>query len=152
MTPNERRAFVADQRKYDQLDNIAFLELINPKVKYITETGGFTTAFALLQRLKNRSERLKNSMNAVVKAIHLLQYLYLVQKEGESSPDFVDRKRRKFLVRREMGIDVDDSLRFTKFIQHKTANMKHKSIADQAQNPVNHKRSKHIRINHHWIR
>ena len=33
MTTNERRVFVADQREYDQLDKIAFLELMKPQSK-----------------------------------------------------------------------------------------------------------------------
>ena len=33
-----------------------------------------------------------------------------------------------------------------------TLNMDSKSAIDLAQNPVNHKRSKHIRIKYHWIR
>ena len=31
-------------------------------------------------------------------------------------------------------------------------NMDSKSAIDLAQNPINHKRSKHIRIKYHWIR
>ena len=57
MTPNVHRAFVADQGDYDQLDNsvLGAHEVLqnNPKVKYLTETGGFTTPLALLQLLKN---------------------------------------------------------------------------------------------------
>ena len=36
MTPNERRAFVADERENDQLDNIAFSELMNCVVLVLT--------------------------------------------------------------------------------------------------------------------
>jgi hypothetical protein len=50
------------------------------------------------------------------------------QEEGSGS-DFVDREQREFSALRDMGINVDDSLRLTKFIQQDTTNSKHKSLA-----------------------
>jgi hypothetical protein len=49
--------------------------------------------------------------------------------EQESGADFVDREQREYTALREMGINVDDSLRLTKFIQQDTTNSKHKSLA-----------------------
>jgi hypothetical protein len=56
----------------------------------------------------------------MVKASHLLRYSNLKQNEGESGADFVDREQKEFLALREIGINVDDSLRLTKFIQQGT--------------------------------
>jgi ribosomal protein L44E len=41
----------------------------------------------------------------------------------------VDRKQREYTALRKMGINVDDSLRLTKFIQQDTTNSKYKSLA-----------------------
>jgi hypothetical protein len=65
----------------------------------------------------------------MVKASHLLRYSTLKQKEGESGADFVDWEKKEFIALREMGINVDDSLRLTKFIQQDTTNSKPKSLA-----------------------
>lgn len=65
-----------------------------------------------MQRLKN----MFNSLDAVTKAAHILQYLFLVQKQGESGADFVDKEQREFLTLHEVGIDMNDSRRFTKYI------------------------------------
>jgi hypothetical protein len=59
----------------------------------------------------------------------LLHYHSLKQKEGETGAEFVDREQREYLALREMGINVDDSLRLTKFIQQDTTNSKHRSLA-----------------------
>jgi hypothetical protein len=69
------------------------------------------------------------SVDKTMKASHLLRYSTLKQQEGESGADFVDRKQREYTALREMGINVDDSLRLTKFIQQETTNSKHKSLA-----------------------
>jgi hypothetical protein len=41
----------------------------------------------------------------------------------------MDREQKEYTALREMGINVDDSLRLTKFIQHDTTNSKYKSLA-----------------------
>jgi hypothetical protein len=64
-----------------------------------------------------------------MKASHLLRYSTLKQQEGESGADFVDREQREYTALGEMGINVDDSLRLTKFIQQDTTNYKYKSLA-----------------------
>jgi hypothetical protein len=53
----------------------------------------------------------------------------LKQLETEIGAEFVDREQKEFIALREMGINVDDSLRLTKFIQQDTTNSKHKSLA-----------------------
>ena len=65
----------------------------------------------------------------MVKASHLLRYSSLKQLENESGAEFVDREQKEYLVLRDMGINVDDSLRLTKFIQQDSTNSKHKSLA-----------------------
>jgi hypothetical protein len=59
----------------------------------------------------------------------LLRYSALVQLEGESGADFVDREQRAYIALQDMGVNVDDSLRLTKFIQQDLTNSKHKALA-----------------------
>jgi hypothetical protein len=49
--------------------------------------------------------------------------------EGESGADFVDREQRAYIALQDMGVNVDDSLRLTKFIQQDLTNSKHKALA-----------------------
>ena len=72
----QRRTFNDEVAEYDRLDNIAFSDLMkacrqNVKVKNLSETGQFNTAFELLQRLRRRyytadditkAKRMLNSM------------------------------------------------------------------------------------------
>jgi hypothetical protein len=64
----------------------------------------------------------------MVKASHLLRYSSLRQLETETGAEFVGREQKEFIALREVGINVDDSLRLTKFIQQHTTNSKHKSL------------------------
>ena len=97
----------------------------NPKTKNLTETGGFNTAFDILRRLRQRY----NNIDEMSEAAHLLHYHSLKQLEGKSDAEFVDRKQREYLALQQMGINIDDSLRLTKFIQQGTTNSKHRSLA-----------------------
>jgi hypothetical protein len=130
MNQAQRQRFQREVEAYDELDNIAFSELmkacrLNPKTKNLCETGGFETAYDLLTRLKTRF----HNVDEMTKASHLLRYHSLRQADNESGADFVDREQKEYLALREMGINVDDSLRLTKFIQPGTTNQKHKSLA-----------------------
>ena len=58
------------------------------------------------------------------KAAYLLHYHSLKKLEGESGAEFVDREQREYLALQQMGINMDDSLRLTKFIQQETNNSK----------------------------
>ena len=130
MNAQQRRALVDQQAGYDKLDNIAYSELMkafraNPKTKNLTETGGFNTTFDILHRLRQRY----NNVDEMSKAAHLLHYHSLKQLEGESGAEFVDQEQRENLALQQMGINVDDSLRLTKFMQQGTTNSKHRSLA-----------------------
>lgn len=130
MNARERADFERNLKEYKEKDNIAYPELMkacykNPKTKNLCETGGFTTAYEILTRLRKRF----SSVDETVKASHLLRYSTLRQQEGETGADFVDREQKEFLALRDMGINVDDSLRLTKFIQQETTNSRHKSLA-----------------------
>ena len=130
LTNQQRRALETQQSEYDKADNIAYSELmkalrLNPKTKNLSETGVFNTAFELLTRLRQRY----HTIDEMVKASHLLHYHSLKQQESETGAEFVDREQKEFLALRDMGINVDDSLRLTKFIQQKTTNERHKSLA-----------------------
>ena len=46
----------------------------------------------------------------------MLQYHDLKQKESEADGEFEDRKMREYLALLDMGINVDDSIRLTKFV------------------------------------
>jgi hypothetical protein len=98
---------------------------LNPKTKNLCETGNLKTANEILVILRQRFHKIDD----MVKASHLLSSSNLKQNEGESGADFVDREQKEFLALREIGINVDDSLRLTKFIQQDTTNSKHKSLA-----------------------
>jgi len=124
------RAMGTAQAAYDKADNIAFSDLMkacrrNPKTKILTETGDFEGAFALITRLKSRY----NNIDEVKKASHLLKYHSLAQKEQESGADYVAREQQEFVALKAMGVDVDDALRLTKFIQDKTTNSQHQVLA-----------------------
>jgi hypothetical protein len=130
MNARERQDFNRELRAYKELDKIAYARImkacrLNPKTKNLCETGNFKTANEILVRLRQRF----HTMDDMVKASHLLRYSSLKQNEGESGADFVDREQKQFQALQEMGINMDDSLRLTKFIQQDTANSKHKSLA-----------------------
>ena len=44
---------------------------------------------------------------------------------SESGAELVDRELQKYLALRNMGINVDDSIRLTKVIRHETNNSSH---------------------------
>jgi hypothetical protein len=130
MNARDRQQFDRDLAAYKAKDKIAYPEIMkacykNLKTKNLCETGGFTTANEILTRLRKRF----SSVDETVKASHLLRYSTLKQQEGESGADFVDREQKEFVALRDMGINVDDSLRLTKFIQQDTTNSRHKSLA-----------------------
>lgn len=130
MTNAERRQFERDLEEYKSKDKIAFPELVkacykNPKTKNLCETGGFKTANEIMVRLQKRF----HTVSDTTKAAHLLRYSSLSQLEGETGADFVDREQKAYLALQEMGVNVDDSLRLTKFIQQDTTNSKHKALA-----------------------
>ena len=59
MNAQQRRTFNDEVAEYNRLDNIALSELMtacrqNVKVKNLSETGEFNTAYELLQRLRHR--------------------------------------------------------------------------------------------------
>jgi hypothetical protein len=130
MNARERQDFNRALRDYKQLDKIAYARImkacrLNPKTKLLCESGTLKTANEILLRLRQRF----HSVDETMKASHLLRYSSLRQQEGESGADFVDREQREYTALREMGINVDDSLRLTKFIQQDTTNSKYKSLA-----------------------
>ena len=59
----------------------------------------------------------------------MLNYHALTQGESEYGAAFVDRELREYLALRDMGVQIDDSIRLTKFIQQNTTNTKHKQLA-----------------------
>ena len=97
----------------------------NPKTKKLTKTGGFNTAFDILHHLRQRY----NNIDEMSKATHLLHYHSLKQLEGESDAEFVDREQREYLALQQMGVNIDDYLGLTKFIQQGTTISKHRSLA-----------------------
>jgi hypothetical protein len=114
MNAAQRRVYEQQCSDYDKMDDIAYSELMkacrrNPRTKHLSETGGFKTAHALLARLRQRFFN--------VDEVVMLQYYNLKQQESESGADFVDREAREFNSLRGMGVNVDDSMRLTKFIQ-----------------------------------
>ena len=93
MNAQQRRTFNDEVAEYDRLDNIAFSELMkacrqNVKVKNLSETGEFNTAYELLQRLRHRYYTVDDN----TKAKQLLNYHALTQGESESGAEFVDRE------------------------------------------------------------
>ena len=130
MNARERQDFNRELRAYKEKDKIAYARImkacrLNPKTKLLCESGTLKTANEILVRLRQRF----HSVDETMKASHLLRYSSLKQQEGESGAEFVDREQREFTALREMGINMDDSLRLTKFIQQDTTNSKHKSLA-----------------------
>ena len=130
MNARERQDFNRELRAYKEKDKIAYARImkacrLNPKTKLLCESGTLKTANEILVRLRQRF----HSVDETMKASHLLRYSSLKQQEGESGAEFVDREQREFTALREMGINMDDSLRLTKFIQQETTNSKHKSLA-----------------------
>ena len=87
-------------------------------MKNLSETGEFNTAYELLQRLRQRYY----TVDDITKAKHMLNYHALTQGESESGAEFVDREQREYLALRDMGVQIDDSIRLTKFIQQDTTN------------------------------
>ena len=61
--------------------------------------------------------------------MHTLNYHALTQCESESGAEFVDRELREYLASRDMGVQIDDFIRLTKFVQQDTTNTKHKQLA-----------------------
>jgi hypothetical protein len=130
MNARERQDFNQELRAYKEKDKIVYARImkacrLNPKTKLFCESGTLKTANEILLRLRQRF----HSVDETMKASHLLRYSTLKQQEGESGADFVDREQREYTALREMGINVDDSLRLTKCIQHDTTNSKYKSLA-----------------------
>jgi hypothetical protein len=130
MNARERQDFNRELRAYKEKDKIAYARImkacrLNPKTKLLCESGALKTANEILVRLRQRF----HSVDETMKASHLLRYSSLKQKEEESGAEFVDREQREFTALSEMGINMDDSLRLTKFIQQETTNSKHKSLA-----------------------
>jgi hypothetical protein len=130
MNARERQDYNRELRAYKEKDKIAYARImkacrLNPKTKLLCESGTLKTANEILVRLRQRF----HSVDETMKASHLLRYSSLKQQEGESGAEFVDREQREFTALREMGINMDDSLRLTKFIQQETTNSKHKSLA-----------------------
>jgi hypothetical protein len=132
MNVRERQEFNRALRTYKELDKIACARImmasrLNLKTKLLRESGTLKTANDnnILVRLRQRF----HSVDETMKASHLLRYSSLKQQEGESGADFVDREQRGYTALPEMGINIDDSLRLTKFIQQDTTNSKHKSLA-----------------------
>ena len=123
MNAQQRRTFNDEVAEYDRQDNIAFSELMkacrqNVKVKNLSETGEFNTAFELRQRYHTVDDITK------AKRSHAL-----TQGESESGAEFVDRELREYLALRDMGVLIDDSICLTKFIQQDTTNTTHKQLA-----------------------
>ena len=130
MNARDRADFDRQVKEYKEKDNIAYPELMkacykNPKTKSLCETSGLKTAHEILARLEKRFR----VVNDAAKAAQLLRYSALVQLEGESGADFVDREQRAYIALQDMGVNVDDSLRLTKFIQQDSTNSKHKALA-----------------------
>ena len=59
----------------------------------------------------------------------MLNYHALKQDESKSGAEFVNRELREYMALRDMGVQIDDSIRLTKFIQQDTTNTKHKHLA-----------------------
>ena len=75
LNAQQRRTFNDEVAEYNRLDNIALSELIkacrqNVKVKNLSESGEFNTAFKLLQRLRQRYY----TVDDITKAKHMLNH------------------------------------------------------------------------------
>ena len=97
MNAQQRWTFNDEVAEYDRLDNIAFSELMkacrqNVKVKNLSETGEFNTAYEVLQRLRQRYY----TIDDITKAKHMLNYHALTQGESESGAEFVNRELREY--------------------------------------------------------
>ena len=130
MNAQQRRTFNDELAECDRHDNIAFSDLMkachqNVKVKNLSETGEFNTAFELLQRPRQRYY----TVDDITKAKPMLNYHALKQDESKSGAEFVNRELREYSALRDMGVQIDDSIRLTKFIQQDTMNTKHKQLA-----------------------
>ena len=64
-------------------------------------------------------------MDDITKATYMLQYHALMGKKSESSAEFVDEEMREYVALRDMGNNVDDSIRLTKFIWQDTIKCSH---------------------------
>ena len=91
----------------------------------LSETVEFNTAFELLQRLRQGYY----TVDDITKAKHMLNYYALTQNESESGAEFVNRELREYLALRDIGVQINDSIRVTKFIQQDTTNTTHKPLA-----------------------
>ena len=130
MTAAETRTFNAAVLEWKENDNIAFSDIMkacrpNPAVKSLCESENFESAGHILARLRRRY----HNVDEITKAGHLLKYHALKMVNSETGPQYVDRERRSYLALREMGVNIDDSQRLTKFIQDKTTNSEHKQLA-----------------------
>jgi hypothetical protein len=130
MNARECADYERQLREYKAKDKLAYPKImkacrVNPKTKSLCETANLKTAHEILVRLRQRF----HSVDDTVKASHLLRYSQLKQLETESGAEFVDRENKELTALREMGVNVDDSLRLTKFIQQDTTNSKHRSLA-----------------------
>jgi hypothetical protein len=130
MNAQQRQDFQAELDEYNRLDNIAFSELmkacrLNPKTKNLCETGDYDTAYDLVQKLRKRFY----SVDETAKSQQLLRYHSMKQNEDETGSDFVDREQKAFLGLRDMGVNIDDTMRLTKFIQQDTTNSKYRQLA-----------------------
>ena len=131
MNARERADFERNLKEYKEKDNIDIPELMkacykNPKTKNLCETGGFTTAYEILTRLRKRF----SSVDETVKASQLLCYPTLRQQEGETGADFVDRKQKQFLALRDMGINAVLQNLFSKRQQIRVTNLWHRPSWD----------------------
>jgi hypothetical protein len=73
----ERAEFDRKRKQYKDKDNIAYPKILqacrqNPQTKSLCETGDFSTANEILVRLRQRF----HSVDAMVKASHLLRYIH----------------------------------------------------------------------------
>ena len=105
MNAQQRRTFNDKVAGYGRLDNIAFSNVTkafgqNLKVKNLSETGEFNTAFGLLQRLRQRYY----TVDDITKARHMRNYHALTQGKSESGAEFVNRELREYLALRDMGM------------------------------------------------
>jgi hypothetical protein len=130
MTAAQRREFNEEVLEWKAHDNIAFSDIMkacrpNPAVKSLCESENFESAGHILARLRRRY----HNVDEIHKAGHLLKYHALKMDPQETGPQFVDRERRSYLALREMGVNLDDSIRLTKFIQDKTTNSEHRQLA-----------------------
>ena len=58
----------------------------------------------------------------------LSTYHALTQGVSKSGAEFADRELREYLALRDMGVQIDDSIRLRKFFLQDTTNTKHKQL------------------------